>query len=123
MELNKATLKYHFPLPFIDQVLDTLAGKTHFSFLDGFSRYNQIRIAPEDQEKCLCIQSITIWSMKHTRHISMGGPWYDCIEVYMDDFIVMGDTFEEYLLNVEKVLQRFIETNLSLSNAFFYDYD
>jgi hypothetical protein len=47
-ELNKATQKYHFPLPFIDQVLDTLAGKKFFSFLDGFSGYNQIQITPED---------------------------------------------------------------------------
>ena len=39
-ELNKETLKDHFPLPFIDQVLDTLAGKKYFSFLDGFSGYN-----------------------------------------------------------------------------------
>ena len=45
-ELNKATQKDHFPLPFIDQVLDTLAGKKFFSFLDGFSGYNQIQIAP-----------------------------------------------------------------------------
>eukprot|EP00253_Pinus_taeda_P011850 PITA_11850 len=37
-ELNKATKKDHFPLPFIDQVLDGLAGKKFFSFLDGFSR-------------------------------------------------------------------------------------
>jgi len=36
-ELNKATKKDHFPLPFIDQVLDGLAGKKFFSFLDGFS--------------------------------------------------------------------------------------
>ncbi len=50
-ELNKATLKDHFPLPFIDQVLDSLAGKKYFSFLDGFSGYNQIRIATEDQDK------------------------------------------------------------------------
>lgn len=49
--LNKATKKDHFPLPFIDQVLDTLAGKQFFSFLDGFSGYNQIQIAPEDQDK------------------------------------------------------------------------
>ena len=50
-ELNKATKKDHFPLPFIDQVLDGLAGKKFFSFLDGFSRYNQIQISPEDQDK------------------------------------------------------------------------
>ena len=40
--------KDHFPLPFIDQVLDTLAGKKYFSFLDGYSGYNQISITPED---------------------------------------------------------------------------
>lgn len=39
-ELNKETLKDHFPLPFIDQVLDTLARKKYFSFLDCFSGYN-----------------------------------------------------------------------------------
>ena len=50
-ELNKETQKYHFPLPFIDQVLDTLARKRFFSFLDGFSGYNQIQIALEDQDK------------------------------------------------------------------------
>jgi hypothetical protein len=50
-ELNKATLKDYFPLPFIDQVLDTLSGKKYFSLLDGYSRYNQILIAPEDQDK------------------------------------------------------------------------
>jgi len=46
--LNKATQKDHFPRPFIDQVLDNLSGKTFFSFLDGFSGYNQISIAPQD---------------------------------------------------------------------------
>ena len=50
-ELNKATQKDHFPLPFIDQVVDTLAGKKLFSFLDRFKGYNQIQIAPEDQDK------------------------------------------------------------------------
>jgi hypothetical protein len=50
-ELNKATLKNYFPLPFIDQVLDTLDYKKYFSFLDGFSGYNQILISLEDQEK------------------------------------------------------------------------
>jgi hypothetical protein len=39
-ELNKDTHRDYFPLPFIDQVLDTLSGKKYFSFLDGFSGYN-----------------------------------------------------------------------------------
>ena len=47
-ELNKATKKHHFPLPFIDQVLYGLTGKKFFSFLDGFSGYNQVQIFLED---------------------------------------------------------------------------
>ena len=50
-ELNKATKKDHFPLPFIYQILDGLAGKNLFSFFDGFSGYNHIQISPEDQDK------------------------------------------------------------------------
>ena len=50
-KLNTVTRKDHFPLPFIDQMLDRLAGHSHFCFLDGYSGYNQIAIAPEDQEK------------------------------------------------------------------------
>jgi hypothetical protein len=49
-ELNKATHRDYFLLPFIDQVLDTLSRKKYFSFLDGFSGYKQIQIAPEDKE-------------------------------------------------------------------------
>ena len=49
--LNKVTRKDHFPLPFIDKMLDRLAGNEYFFFLDGYSRYNQITIALEDQEK------------------------------------------------------------------------
>ena len=50
-KLNTATKKDHFPLPFIDQMVDRLAGHHHFYFLDGYSGYNQIAISPEDQEK------------------------------------------------------------------------
>ena len=45
-KLNSATRKDHFPLPFIDQMLDRFAGHPHFFFLDGYSGYNQISIAP-----------------------------------------------------------------------------
>ena len=50
-KLNTATRKDHFPLPFIDQMLDRLARHPHFCFLDGYSGYNQIAIALEDHEK------------------------------------------------------------------------
>ncbi|RDX93698.1 Retrovirus-related Pol polyprotein, partial [Mucuna pruriens] len=47
--LNQATRKDHFPLSFINQILEKLSGKSHYCFLDGFSGYMQIHIAPEDQ--------------------------------------------------------------------------
>ena len=50
-KLNTVTMNDHFPLPFIDQMLDRLARHPHFCFFDGYSRYNQIAIAPKDQEK------------------------------------------------------------------------
>ncbi|CAN6566312.1 unnamed protein product [Malus baccata var. baccata] len=50
-KLNTTTRKDHFPLPFIDQMFERLAGYAFYCFLDGYSGYNQIVIAPEDQEK------------------------------------------------------------------------
>ena len=50
-KLSTAIKKDHFPLPFIDQMLDRLVGHPHFYFLDEYSGYNQIAIALEDQEK------------------------------------------------------------------------
>ena len=47
-KLNNATLKYHFSLPFIDQILGKLSNHAYYYFLDGYSGYNQINIAPED---------------------------------------------------------------------------
>jgi hypothetical protein len=119
-ELNKATFRDYFPLPFIDQVLDTLSRKKYFSFLDGFSGYNQIQIAPEDQEKT----TFTFpWGTYAYRVLPFGlcnAPatfqrvvlaifsdlTHDCVEVYMDDFTVYGDDFQQALDNLKKVLIR-----------------
>ena len=49
--LNTATRKDHFPLPFIDQMLERLAGHEYYCFLDGYSSYNQIAIDPQDKRK------------------------------------------------------------------------
>ena len=50
-KLNTTTINDNYPLPFIDQMLDRLAGHPYFCFLNGYSSYNQISIALEDQEK------------------------------------------------------------------------
>ncbi|CAN6557661.1 unnamed protein product [Malus baccata var. baccata] len=52
-KMNVGTRKYHFPLPFIDQMLERLVGRAFYCFLDGYSGYNQISVAPEDQEKTI----------------------------------------------------------------------
>lgn len=50
-KLNKVTRKNHFPLPFIDQMLERLARHSYFCYLDGYSRFFQISIHPDNQEK------------------------------------------------------------------------
>ena len=50
-KLNDATRKDHFPLPFMDQMLERLAGQSFYCFLDGYFGYNQIVVDPKDQEK------------------------------------------------------------------------
>jgi hypothetical protein len=127
--LNKATQKDHFPLPFIDQVLDSLSGKKFFSFLDGFSGYNQIKIATQYQDKTT---STSPWGTFSYRDLPFGlcnalatfqgaviGIFSDMIndsmEIFMDDFTPYGVSFEEALKNLEKLLKRCIQAHLSLS--------
>ena len=74
--LNVVTRKDHFPLPFIDQVLERVSGHPFYCFLDGYSRYFQIEIDVEDQEKTtfhvpiwhLCIQENVFRLMQCTRN-------------------------------------------------------
>ena len=127
--LNKATQKDPFPLPFIDQVLDSLSGKRFFSFLDGFSGYNHIKITPQDQDKTTFTSS---WGTFAYRVLPFGlcnapttfqravigifsDMLNDSMEIFMDDFTPYGVTFEDALQNFEKVLKRCIQAHLSLS--------
>ena len=50
-KLNKATKKDHYPLPFIDQMLERLSKHTLFCFLDGYSGFSQIHVSARDQSK------------------------------------------------------------------------
>ncbi|GJS17619.1 reverse transcriptase domain-containing protein [Tanacetum coccineum] len=104
-KLNEATRKDHFPLPFMDQMVERLAGNEYYCFLNGFSGYFQIPIDPHDQEK--------------TTFTCMMAIFHDMIkkmmEVFMDEFSVFGNSFKNCLSRVDKMLQRCEGTNLCLN--------
>ena len=128
-KLNTATGKDHFPLPFINQMLDRLAGHPHFCFLDGYSGYNQIAIAPEDQEKTTFTCPYGTFAFKRipfglcnaltTFQRCMMSMFSDLVEevmeIFMDDFTVYGSSFEQCLSNLETVLQRCKDKQLALN--------
>ena len=64
-KLNAATKKDHFPLSFIDQMLEKLVGQEFYCFLDGYSGYNQISIAPENQEKTIFTCPFGTFAYRH----------------------------------------------------------
>ena len=128
-KLNTATRKDHFPLPFIDQMLDRLAGHPHFCFLDGYSGYNQIAIAPEDQEKTTFTCPYGTFAFRRmpfglcnapaTFQRCMMSIFSDLVEevmeIFMDDFTVYGSSFDQCLKNLETVLQRCQDKQLALN--------
>ena len=128
-KLNTATRKDHFPLPFIDQMLDGLAGHPRFFFLDGYSGYNQIAIAPEDQEKTTFTCPYGTFAFRRmpfglcnapaTFQRCMMSMFSDLVEevmeIFIDDFTVYGSRFEHSLNNLEIVLQRCKDKQLALN--------
>ncbi|RDX70136.1 Retrovirus-related Pol polyprotein from transposon 17.6, partial [Mucuna pruriens] len=127
--LNQATRKDHFPLPFIDQVLEKLARKSHYCFLDGFSGYMQIHIAPKDQHKTTFTCPFGTFAYTRMPFGLSNTPstfqrcmtsifldlLQDYMEVFMDYLTVYADSFEACLSNLSKVLKRCIDTNLVLN--------
>jgi hypothetical protein len=107
-----------------------LVGKKHFAFLNGFSGYNQIQIAPKDQEKTMftCLWGTFSYHVLPFRLCNAPTTFkrvvigifsdliHECVEIYMDDFMKYGDKFDEALENLEKTLIRCKEPNVSLSN-------
>ncbi|GJV82831.1 reverse transcriptase domain-containing protein [Tanacetum coccineum] len=128
-KLNEATRKDHFPLPFMDQMLERLAGNEYYCFLDGFSGYFQIPIDPKDQEKTTFTCPYGTFAYRRmpfglcnapgTFQRCMMAIFHDMIEktmeVFMDDFSVFGNSFSTCLSNLEKMLKRCEDTNLALN--------
>ncbi|GKA07606.1 reverse transcriptase domain-containing protein [Tanacetum coccineum] len=128
-KLNDATRKDHFPLPFMDQMLERLAGNEYYCFLDGFFGYFQIPIDPQDQEKTTFTcpygtfayrrMPFSLCNAPGTFQRCMMAIFHDMIEetmeVFMDDFSVFGDSFSSCLSYLDKMLKRCEDTNLVLN--------
>ncbi|GJW22037.1 reverse transcriptase domain-containing protein, partial [Tanacetum coccineum] len=128
-KLNEATCKDHFPLPFMDQMLERLAGNEFYCFLDGFSGYFQIPIDPKDQEKTTFTCPYGTFAYRRmpfglcnapgTFQRCMMAIFHDMIEktmeVFMDDFSVFRDSFSSCLANLDKMLKRCEDTKLALN--------
>ncbi|RVW19217.1 Retrovirus-related Pol polyprotein from transposon 17.6 [Vitis vinifera] len=128
-DLNKASPKDDFPLPHIDMLVDSTAGHPMLSFMDGFSGYNQILMAPEDMVKT---SFITEWGTYCYRVMPFGlknaGATYQRaattlfhdmmhrdVEVYVDDMIVKSRDRADHLAALQRFFERIRQFRLRLN--------
>jgi hypothetical protein len=119
-KLNKLTKKDHFPLPFIDEMLERLANHAYICFLDGYSGFMQIPIHPDDQHKTTFTCPYGTFAYRRMPFGLCNAPTSfqrcmmvvfskfieEIVEIFMDDFSVYGKTFVDCLANLDKVLTR-----------------
>ena len=110
-------------------MLDRLAGHSNYCFLNGYSSYNQIAIAPKVQEKTTFTCPYGTFAFRRmpfglcnapaTFQRSMMSMFYDFMEeamkIFMDDFSVYGSSFEHCMKNLETILRRCQDKNLALN--------
>ncbi|GKE89252.1 reverse transcriptase domain-containing protein, partial [Tanacetum coccineum] len=128
-KLNDVTRKDHFSLPFMDQMLERLARNEYYCFLDGFFRYFQIPIDPQDQEKTTftCPYGMFAYRRMPFGLCNAPGTFQRCMmtifhdmiketmKVFMDDFLIFGDSFSSCLSHLDQMLKWCKETNLVLN--------
>nr|CAH67541.1 H0425E08.9 [Oryza sativa]CAH67733.1 H0522A01.4 [Oryza sativa] len=117
--LNKACPKDPYPLPRIDQIVDSTAGCDLLCFLDAYSGYHQIRMAREDEEKTAFITPIGTYcyttmpfglknagpTFQRTTRISLGSQIGRNVEAYVDDLVVKTRSQETLLSDLAETFE------------------
>ena len=118
--MNRASPKDNFPPPYIDTLVDNMAKHSLFSFMDGFSGYNQIRMASEDMKKttfltlwgtfCYKVMPFGLKNVGATYQRVMVTLFQDMmhkeIEVYVDDMIAKSQGEDDHVVNLKKLFER-----------------
>ena len=118
--LNRVYPKDEFPLPNMDLLIDSVSGNAIFSFTDGFSRNNKIRIAPRDAEKTAFktpisnfYYTVMPFGLKNagaTYQRIMTAIFYDMmhqvLEDYVDDIVMKSKKREEHVQILKKIFER-----------------
>ena len=127
-QLNEVTEKDAYPLPRIDECLDTLSGSTLFSTLDLQSGYWQVEMAPEDKEKTAFTTKYGLFqytrmsfglcnapsTFQRVMEVAMSGLQWKTLLVYIDDLIIVSSTLDEHLAWLAEVLARLRQFALKL---------
>ena len=129
--LNKQIEKTCWPLPRINEVIDSLEGNMCFSNTDLLSRYFQIALEEESQNVTTFIKLLGLYKWKrlsiglasapgafqNLTELILAGLAYEVALVYLDDVIVFGRNFEEHLKRLELVFQRLSENGLKIKGS------
>jgi hypothetical protein len=129
--LNKACPKDPYPLPRIDQIVDSTAGCDHLCFLDAFSGYHQIKMAKEDEEKTAFIMPCGVYcyvcmpfglknagaTFQRLMRKALGAQMGKNAETYINDIVVKTRESRTFIEDLEEMFTNLRKVNINLNPA------
>ena len=127
-KLNKVTTRDSYPLPRVDDILDSLHGAEWFTTLDLRSGYWQVEVEPSDRPKTAFTTPYGLYQFRvmpfglcnapstfqRLMELVLSGMCWEICLIYLDDVIVFGRNWDEHLQRLRQVLSRLQEAHLKL---------